>query len=203
MSTVISQELLDQALTWEQYYAMAAQYVPTEGRPDMNREPSILPYIVHNIHRMDVVLDSMSIDSKLYNLVSTSDMNLTWLLLADPDYLEAAEILPVIYTMASCNDLISIRIMLSDEQHDLRSIYIIYGRQSIPILICLDASTRRVMDTWCMRPLPLQAIVKEMEYKNISQQDIDQTIQQWYAEDKTKSLQSELIDRIKIWMSKS
>ena len=201
MTSVISQDLLGQALTWEQYYALTEQYALTENKPEKYKEPSILRCIASNLKRMDVVLDSMTIDSKLYNLVSTSNVDLTWLLTADPVCEEAAEILPILSTVATCSDRISMRILLGDTHQYIAQIYGVNGRASAPTMTCVHSSTLTKIDTWRLRPQSLQRLIQELEQKNTSQMDIDLTIQKWYANDKAKSLQSELIDRIKIWIT--
>jgi hypothetical protein len=78
--------------------------------------------------------------------------------------------------------------------------YLTNGSRSIPKLICLNANTLEQLGTWGPRPAELQKIVIEnKDNPDLSFGAKVRMVHDWYAEDKTLSIQDEFIDLIKKW----
>jgi hypothetical protein len=73
--------------------------------------------------------------------------------------------------------------------------YLTNGTRSIPKLICLQADTLQEIGTWGPRPAILQQMV--MDHKKnpqIPDKEFKESIQAWYAKDKSQHLQQEFED---------
>jgi hypothetical protein len=127
-------------------------------------------------------------------------MDLIWLVLTEPWCGDASQVVPVLYTIASCSEHISFRILQSDAHPDVMSAYLTDGSRSIPKLICLKADTLEELGTWGPRPANLQKIVLEnKDDASLSFGAKVRMVHDWYNEDKTASIQDEFIDLVRKW----
>ena len=200
MPSVISSSVLHQTISWPEYYAIAKGYIESDEKPELYRNEKMLRYTADNIRRMDHVLQAINIESKLYNLLTSMQTDLTWVVLTSPWCGDASQVVPVLYTIASCSERIAYRILMSDEHPEIMNAYLTDGSQSIPKLICLKTETLEELGTWGPRPAALQQIVLE----NKDRSDISfgakvRMVHDWYANDKTQSIQEEFIDLVKNW----
>lgn len=200
MPSVITPFVLAQTISWAEYYATAKKYVESNDRPELYRNEKMLKYTADNIGRMDHILSTINIESKLYNLLTAIDTDLIWAVLSEPWCGDASQVVPVLYTIASCSEHISFRILQSDAHPEIMSAYLTDGSRSIPKLICLKADTLEELGTWGPRPANMQKMVLE----NKDRTDISfgakvRMVHEWYTEDKTHSIQDEFIDLVKKW----
>ena len=203
MTSTISPSVLAQTISWDEYYALAKKYVESDDRPELYQNEKMKKYTADNISRMDHILQSINIESKLYNLMASIKTDLIWLVLTEPWCGDASQVVPVLYTIASCSEHISFRILQSDAHPEIMDAYLTHGSRSIPKLICLKADTLEEIDTWGPRPDALQQIVTE----NKDRTDISfgakvRMVHEWYGADKTISIQDEFIDLIRKWADK-
>ncbi|NJL74173.1 MAG: hypothetical protein HC892_03150 [Saprospiraceae bacterium] len=86
------------------------------------------------------------------------------------------------------------------------------GARSIPILLVLDANTLEVLTTWGPRPLAAQAMMLEAkekardlapEAKKAYWEQVKTDIHKWYATDKTKHTQTEIVETLQKVITKS
>ncbi len=202
MQTYITPEILGQTLSWEQYYALVKHYIDSDDRPDPYRQEKMLRYTAENLKRMDHVLSSINIESKLYNQLSAVSDHWTWVVLAEPWCGDVSQEIAALYTISTCSDRIDFRILQSDSHPQVLDHYTTGGSRSIPKLICLRTETGEELGTWGPRPQALQQIVMENKDRtDITFGDKVRMIHAWYAQDATRSIQEEFIDLVKKWNS--
>jgi hypothetical protein len=200
MHPVFTPTILEQTLTWEQYMALIKSYIGSDDKPELYKAEKMHRYTVANLERMESVLTHINIESKLYNLLSNLSQRWTWVVLAEPWCGDVSQIIPALYTIASCSDQITFRILQSDSHPQVLDQYLTGESRSIPILICLDSDTYEEIGKWGPRPKVLQDVVKaNKDRTDISFGDKVRMIHSWYESDKTKAIQEEFIDLIKIW----
>ena len=200
MSYVISASVLDQTISWDEYYATIKKYIESDDKPEVYKNEKMLKYTADNLRRMDHVLQTINIGSKLYNTMTSIHTGLIWVVLAEPWCGDVSQEIAALYTIASCSEHISFRILQSDSHPEILSAYLTNGSRSIPKLICLKANTLEELGTWGPRPAALQQIVME----NKDRTDISfgakvRMIHDWYENDKTLSIQDEFIDLARKW----
>ena len=202
MAGFITSQILDQTLSWEEYYALITKYVMTDDKPELYQAEKMLKYTGDNLKRMDHVLATINIESKLYNILNAVKYPWTWVVLAEPWCGDVSQVIPALYTFAACNEHITFRVLQSDSYPQVLDHYVTGASRSIPKLICLHSDTLEEIGTWGPRPAVLQQIVGE----NKDRTDISfgakvRMIHEWYGQDMTRSIQEEFIDLIKIWNS--
>lgn len=200
MLSFITQTILDKTISWDQYYAVAQAYAESEDKPELYRNEKMLRYLRENIGRIDHIRKTITIESKLYNALTAVKTDLIWLVLTEPWCGDASQVVPVLYTIASCSEHISFRILQSDAHPDVMSAYLTDGSRSIPKLICLRADTLEELGTWGPRPASLQKIVlANKDDASLSFGAKVRMVHAWYEEDKTASIQDEFIDLVRRW----
>ena len=200
MSSIITPSVLDLSISWAEYYAIAKSYVEAPDKPELYQNEKMLRYTAENIGRIDHILKTINIESKLYNALSSVTHDMIWLVLTEPWCGDASQVVPVLYTIASCTDHISFRIIQSDAHPEILDAFLTNGSRSIPKLICLKADSLEVLGTWGPRPAALQQIVQEQkDNPDLSFGAKVRMVHQWYAADATASIQEEFIDLIKQW----
>lgn len=202
MQSFITRPILDQTISWEQYYALVRQYVETDDKPELYRNEKMLRYTGDNLKRMDHMLANINIESKLYNQLNAVSTPWIWVVLAEPWCGDVSQEISVLYTFSTCSEKIDLRILQSDSHPEVLDHYTTGSSRSIPKLVCLRADTLEEVGTWGPRPAVLQQIVLE----NKDRADISfgakvRMIHEWYGQDMTRAIQEEFIDLIKIWNS--
>lgn len=202
MTSFIIPSILDQTISWAEYYATIRKYVGSDNRPELYKNEKMLRYTADNLKRIDHVLQTINIESKLYNLLTAIRTDLIWVVLAEPWCGDVSQVIPVLYTIASCSEHISFRVLQSDSHPDILGAYLTGGSRSIPKLICLKADTLEELGTWGPRPAGLQKIVMEnKDDPTLSFGAKVRMVHDWYEADKTLSIQDEFIDLIRKWGS--
>lgn len=200
MQSKINNEILARTLSWEQYYALVRHYVESDTRPELYQQEKMLRYTADNLRRMDQVLSTIHIESKLYNQLSAVKEHWTWVVLAEPWCGDVSQEIGALYTFSTCSDRIDFRVLQSDAHPEVLDHYTTGGSRSIPKLICLCTDTGEELGTWGPRPQALQQIVLDHKDRtDISFGDKVRMIHAWYAQDATRSIQEEFIDLVKRW----
>ena len=65
MPSTITFSVLEQAISWTEYYALAKSYVESEDKPELYSNEKMLKYTADNIGRMANVLRTITIEPKL------------------------------------------------------------------------------------------------------------------------------------------
>ena len=200
MSAFITPDVLAQSISWSEYYAIAKGYAESDDRPALYQDEKMQRYTRENVARIDHILKTINIESKLYNALSAIKTDMIWLVLSEPWCGDASQVVPVLHTIASCTDRIRFRIIQSDAHPEVLDHYLTGTSRSIPKLICLRADTLEELGTWGPRPAALHRIVLEnKDNPNISFGAKVRMVHAWYDEDKTASIQDEFIDLVKKW----
>jgi len=160
----------------------------------------LVDYTKLNITRMNRITKTTTVTDELKKELSAVNKKWIWLVLAEAWCGDVANVLPVLAKISEESDKIELKIILRDENPEIMNAYLTNGGKSIPKLICLNAETLEEVGNWGPRPSELQNFV--IEYKKIEGFDIEELkkeIQLWYAEDKTVSIQNEILEAVKKW----
>lgn len=191
---------LGKGLSFGEYRNLSEKLL-TEGKTTGETQTKeLVDYTKLNITRMNRISKTTTVTGELKKELSRINNKWIWLVLAEAWCGDVANILPVIAKIADESDKIDLKIILRDENPDIMNAYLTNGGKSIPKLICLVAETLREIGNWGPRPAELQNFV--VEYKKMEGFDIEELkkeIQLWYAEDKTMSIQNEILGELKKW----
>lgn len=189
----ITPDHLSKSLTYEQYRNLIDELLEKNKATGENQSESLLAYSKLNVQRMNKWDKISKISDELQSTIDKINEQVHWVILTEGWCGDAAQNLPFIAKLAAQNDHISFHIFLRDDHLDLMDSYLTNGGRSIPKLILLDKELNETGE-WGPRPVPVQE--KLMEMKSSSEFSYDEFgifAHTWYAKDKTKTLQRELL----------
>ncbi|MFN8277560.1 MAG: thioredoxin family protein [Chitinophagales bacterium] len=185
------------AVSWEEYWAYAQVCAGTGQRPEKYHDEKMRRYTEANLARMKRVQEFLTVETKLYNLLSNLKESWHWLVLAEPWCGDAAQQVPALQILAACSPSVKFGMICSDAHPEIMAQFQTNGSNSIPKLVIADA-TGKVRATWGPRPAVLQMKVQEqIKDAATSFGDKVRAVHAWYEADNNKALQLELLDILK------
>jgi len=198
MDELISKAISEKSYSYKEYIDMTEKLL-SEGKttgPDQSSE--MIEYTKLNLVRMNRIEKTKGINEQLINSLSSLDKELIWLVISEPWCGDAANIVPVLAYIADINEKINFRIILRDENPEIMDRYLTNGGRAIPKLIIFDSISGKELAVWGPRPATLQKEINRIKSTpGYSIDELKKTIQLWYAENKTKDIQSEILGLIK------
>lgn len=194
--TIITQALLDSALTFEQYTRLADERLrqgrSTADDPAYNT-PEILGYTKLNLARMSRLAKQTVVQPELAQAISRLSQPYIWLVLTESWCGDAAQTVPVLGQVADQAPAVTFRLLLRDQHPAVMDAYLTNGARSIPKLIVLHRNTLEEVATWGPRPAALQALMADWRAAGLPFTDVVERAQRWYNDDRTQSTQAELL----------
>lgn len=125
----------------------------------------------------------------------------TWLIITEGWCGDAAQNLPVFELIEKVCPNIHLKLILRDEHPELIDRYLSHGSRSIPKVICFkkdeqSGGENNEQFVWGPRPHGLQQLVLQWLKEGVSKEEKGILVQKWYNEDKTLSLQKELLNLV-------
>lgn len=196
-SVLFDPEKLVSVYTYEAYVNLMERLVSEGKTTGPKQNESYAHYTKLNLARMQRVSKTAEIRKSLQELVRSIARPQKWYVLTEAWCGDAAQSVPVIAKIAALNPLITLKLLLRDDNLDIMDQYLTNGGRSIPKLIALDAEDNELF-TWGPRPEGAQQIFNEFKAQpERSFTELTEAIQKWYNADKTYSIQEELMTEIK------
>lgn len=192
---------LAKAQSYPKYRQMLTELLEIKGKTTGPNQSDFYLEIAHlNQARMNRLDRKPKLTEATSAFLKDLDRELTMLVLTEGWCGDAAQILPVLNWIADASGHIHLYCLLRDENPELMDAFLTDGARSIPKVIVLDTQTKEVLGSWGPRPAEVQQMV--MDYKHAPQPKADYAIFQkelhtWYARDKTKSTQAEVVEVLK------
>lgn len=155
-----------------------------------------LNYTKLNASRMNRWEKQMQLDVSLVNAIKGIRNPQHWLIITEPWCGDAAHIIPFLVRLSELNDLITCDLELRDTEPFSIEGYKTKGTKSIPILVVRDVDGRD-LHTWGPRPQEAQNIVDDLKALDSDFETVKVALQNWYNNDKGKSLCAELFTYFK------
>jgi hypothetical protein len=158
--------------------------------------PERIAATLMNAQRIKRIDKQCVINYNLHTILSQINRKLKWIVISESWCGDGAQCIPVIAKMAELNENIKLEFVFRDEYPDLIDSFLTNGSRSIPKLICMDEQNDTIKFIWGPRPKAIQDKVSELKTSNqeITHDELVKNIHLWYAQDKTKSIQSEFIE---------
>ncbi len=173
-----------------------------EGRAS-STEPGdehMLHYVQLNVTRMRRLDKTTKLSDESLQSLANLDKNLLWVVVTEGWCGDASQIVPVIELLAQhSGGKIKTQYYFRDENLPLIDQFLTNGGRAIPKVISFNPDTMEVVGSWGPRPEGAQALVTEYKKAieavpgSLSFDDVKEQLQRWYNEDKTMSIQRELI----------
>lgn len=189
---------LDKAINYSEYRIMATELHAAGKTTGPDQSEAMVNYSKMNEHRMKRLDKTMVLSEEIITAMSTIKTPQTWLVITELWCGDAAQNVPLMFKIAELNPLVQMKLVLRDENPELMNLFLTNGGKSIPILIALN-NQHEVLWKWGPRPVHAQNML--MAYKNspepkMTYQAFAETLHKWYADDKTKSAQAEILQLI-------
>ncbi len=201
---MITAAKLQESLTYLEYIELTKSIINNVSPSAPYDNEKMLKYTEANLERMQRVSNNISIDQKLYNLLTSVTDRWIWVIITEPWCGDAAQIVPALCAFAEVNSNIETKLILRDTNLDLIDAYLTEGGRSIPKLICLHQDTMEEIGTWGPRPQQIQVMVDKFKSDTTTSfgQKVRQ-IHQWYDDNKSAALQEEFIALLQDWKAKN
>jgi len=189
---------VDKAMSYPEYRELAVQLHAANKTTGPDQSESMLNYSKMNEHRMKRLDKTIVLSDEIVAAVKAIKIPQTWLVITELWCGDAAQNVPLMNKLAELNPLIQLKLVLRDENPELINRFLTNGGKSIPILIATN-NQREVLWKWGPRPVYAQNMM--LEYKKAPEpkmlySEFGETLHKWYADDKTKSAQAELLQLI-------
>ena len=203
MDPVITPQLVKEAMTYAEYRKLIDELLDQGLTTGPNQSETMVNYGRLNQKRMKKWEKIAKITPELQERMLDIQRPVTWLVLTEGWCGDAAQNLPFIQKLAELNPLITLKLILRDENHEVMDQFLTDGGRSIPKLIALDSATLSVLGTWGPRPAPMQKLVMENKVskaKNYS--ELNEEMHLWYARDRGITFQNEILAILGAWNKK-
>ena len=200
-SAAISPEVLKSTYDYQEYRDKIDELLADNKTTGENHSEAMIHYTTMNVHRMKRLDKQITLDEELRERIQKIDREMVWLVLTEAWCGDAAQIIPLLEKMAEGSEKITLKFILRDENLEIMDQFLTHGRsRSIPKLICLDAETLEVLGGWGPRPEDAQELFNgARNIPNIASQEVAERLHKWYATNKTKSTQEELLSLLDEW----
>lgn len=205
MTEVIAQTILhnltDRVYHYQEYRKLVEHLLEENKTTGENHSEAMLHYTKMNVHRMKRLDKTITLTEELRERLRDIEVPMIWLVLTEGWCGDAAQLIPVFQKMAEASENIGLKLILRDKNLDIMDQFLTDGKsRSIPKLICLHADTGEVLGDWGPRPAEAQSLYKSLRNTpGVEYREASEHLHKWYADDKTRSVQKELLHLLDHW----
>ena len=193
---MITKEQFENGYTYEEYRKLINELFEEGKTTGNDHSEAMLDYTKMNIHRMNRLDKTIEIDQELKDKLYKIPCQVNWLLITEAWCGDAAQNVPILNKIADASSNVKLRLILRDEHLDIMDQYLTNGGRAIPKLIILDAEMNEIA-TWGPRPSEVQEMVLDNKLNaKLPYGEFAKVVQKWYAKDKGKLLQREMLEVI-------
>ncbi|MBN8701553.1 MAG: thioredoxin family protein [Bacteroidetes bacterium] len=194
MNTLITQELLNNAISYSQYRSLIDNLLEQHQTTGTDHSESMVDYTKMNVQRMNKWDKIAVVADDVKNKIAAINKKITLLIITEGWCGDASQILPVINKLCLLNSNITAKYILRDKNPKIIDLFLTNGAKAIPIIVVLDSETLSVLGHWGPRPKDAQNIV--LEYKKnptTPKEQMYAAVHAWYAKDKGVRIQQEFL----------
>lgn len=199
----ITEEVLQQSLTFDAYLNLFHQILEEKiPRTGPYFQDSTFRYTGSNLRRTKQVMEFMTIQQKLYNILSEWKEPVYWVVLTEPWCGDASWGTTALYMLSTAAPEIDFRILLRDSHLNVMQQYQTNGGNAIPKLVCIRKKDGKELGTWGPRPKALQDMVMALKDEpGFDYKESVRKIHAWYEQDMTNAIQDEITVLLKQWIT--
>jgi hypothetical protein len=198
----ITRDIINNAWTYDDYRTKIDKLFAEGKTTGDNHSEAMLNYTKLNIFRMKRLDKTTRLTENTLAQIKKENRKITWLVITEAWCADAAQVIPVLNKLTAENKNIDLKLILRDENPEVMDQFLTNGTRSIPILIVLDSETLEVLNSWGPRPTEVQKMVMDAKSEAQSNEEESKEIwdevkknsQLWYAKDKTKTIQDEIVN---------
>lgn len=188
----------NQSLVYSGYRNLISDLLAEGKTTGSDHSEALLHYTKMNLQRMNRVEKTTVLSEALSLAIANVKGNYHFLVISEGWCGDAAQIVPVIEKIVSAApDKFDLKLVLRDQHLPLIDANLTNGGRAIPVLLILDEDFNLVMPKWGPRPLVLQELMNVWKTESSDMMEIATKLHSWYAKDKTKAIQHELLALVK------
>ncbi len=181
-------------LTFEKFNNLSLQKIQESENVNLTEnEAMLLSYTKINIQRTSRILKTFKPTGTLEKIISQINSPQTWFAITEDWCGDSAQNLPYFSKYAELNPNIDFNIILRDKNLDLVDNYFTEGNpRSIPKVVGFNSKGEEIF-VWGARPKVAQELVTQLKNDGFSKEEFNKKLHLWYAKNKGKELEKELI----------
>ena len=183
-------------LNWEKYLEKFDAILSGENTTTPYNKESYTNYTKLNNSRVKRWSKTTKLSNETVEVLENLSSRQKWILITEPWCGDTANTVPIINLMAQVGTKIDFEIHLRDSKPHLIDSYLTNGGKSIPMLIIRDENDKDLY-TWGPRPAEAQKLAVQNKELDLSADEKNIILQNWYRADKGESTQKEIIALIK------
>lgn len=146
-----------------------------------------------NLQRSNRIYKTYTVSEQMKDLMSSINKPQTWVVVTEDWCGDSAQNLPYIVKIAELNPLITMKIILRDQNLDIMDMYLTNGKsRSIPKLVVFEQYDNELFQ-WGPRPKEAQMIVDKSIKDGLGKNSYLEKLHSWYSEDKGQTLEKEFL----------
>jgi hypothetical protein len=194
----IIEKSISNSFNYLEYRNHATNLILAEQVTGNEQSEDLLHYAQLNEVRMNRLEKTIQITDEVKMVIENIKKEQIWLVLTESWCGDAAQILPIIHKMSELSELISLRIVLRDDNEGLMNLFLTNGGRAIPKLIFIEKESMEVFGDFGPRPTLATQLVKDYKAEfGVIDATIKTNLQKWYLQDKGISTQNEIVKVLK------
>lgn len=191
---IIVQKALLKAMNYGIYRTIVDEHSRLGTSTGPNQTEALSNYTMLNQRRMKRLDKTTKLLPEDIAKIKEFKGDVTWLVLTESWCGDAAQTMPVMQKMAELSDGITVKVVLRDENLELMDEFLYNGGRSIPKLIAIDNTTKKVIGDWGPRPSIATKMVDDYkeEHGKLTP-EFKQDLQVWYNKDKGQNTVQDLL----------
>ncbi|MFZ9027778.1 MAG: thioredoxin family protein [Crocinitomicaceae bacterium] len=184
---------------WNEYLSSFDEILEGKIKTSPYDKDAYLEYVKLNKSRMNRWLKTGITLTDAKEIIDKIDEPQHWYVITEPWCGDAAHNLPFIYLLSEMNENIELTLILRDKSPEWMDEYLTNGSRSIPKLVVRDKNDADIF-TWGPRPDECQRLVRKMKEEGVENTEAKKRTQQWYNLDKGVSVQSEILNKLELYL---
>ncbi|MGC1515341.1 MAG: thioredoxin family protein [Maribacter sp.] len=185
---------ISEAISYQEYRELVQHLAQAHQTTGTLQTADLAQYTQLNDRRMRRWDKTLQFSEEAITRITSVKQKITWLVLTESWCGDASPALPVLHKVAEINPNISVVILLRDAHLELMNLFLTNGAMSIPKLIAMDESQRKILFTWGPRSSKATALVAahKQEHGELTPA-FKEDLQVWYNRDKGQSILEDLL----------
>ena len=193
---MMTRDYIDRSMSYTNYRKLLQDLLAQGKTTGGNQSEAYINYGKINVQRMSRLHKTIALSPELQETLKKISGSYLWVILTEGWCGDASQSLPVMAMIETACTQIELKLLLRDENLDLMDQYLTNTGRSIPKLICVEKESLKEIFTWGPRPEAAQALMLALKAKGVSYEEKSLAIQKWYNNDRTQSVQNELLGLI-------
>lgn len=197
----MNKSLLDKTnsigLSYRQYLDLTVTEIESSDLIQLTEEEKkLLENKKLNLHRMTRIEKHYQVSEELKNLVKPIDKPQTWMIISETWCGDSAQNIPFISKIAELSQMITLKIILRDNNPNIMDLYLTNGTRSIPILVGFNENGEELFK-WGPRPQEAKKLFANLKAQGLEKSAILEKLHLWYGRNRGKNIEVELMEAIR------